>query len=105
MNLPCGLMPYIQFNLYVFLPVVEMWSRLQAAPGIQLTDLLIMLEADEDFCFAEIRTKHPKNLSAIITLSYSQGKWRPYIFSALQEDFTYLKMLQTDKFMFPNSIK
>lgn len=74
MNLPCDLMPYIQFNLYVFLPVVEMWSRLQAAPGIQLTDLLIMLEADEDFCFAQIRTKHPKNLSAIINVVLFSGE-------------------------------
>lgn len=82
-----------------------MWSRLQAASGIQLSVLLIMLEADEDFCFAEIRTKHPKNYSAIITLSCSQGSEGPYIISALQEAFTYLKTLQTDRFMFSNSIK
>lgn len=59
--LQCDLLSYIQFNLHVLLPVVEMWSRLQAASGMQPTDLLIMPEADEDFCFPEITTKHPKN--------------------------------------------
>lgn len=77
-----------------------MWSRLQPASGIQLTDLLIMPQVDEDFCFAEIRTKHPKNYSAIITLSYSQEKWGLCFAGSF-----YIFENATDRFMFPNSIK
>lgn len=93
LHVPCGLMSCLQFNLYSILPVVEMWSRLQVASGMQLTEASMRLETNENllFLYRDRNKKTPKNLPAI-TLSYSQGKWRPCILAALQEDFTYFKM-------------